>query len=485
MRIDQAQIEQIVTEVMRNIQAGSTTVVTPPPPVSAPPSASPAAETPDLSRIAGVFETVDQCVTAAAKAQQELAALPLSKRAEIVQAIRDVGVAHARETARMAVEETKMGRVEDKIVKNESCAKRTPGVEDLQATLDRGEFGMTLTELIPFGVVCAVTPVTNPTSTIINNGIMFIAGGNAAVFCPHPAAKACTLTMMGLVNEAVAAAGGPPNLLTSVANPTLRTVKEAMDHKGTHIICATGGPALVKAALESPKRAVCAGPGNPPALIDSTADLAQAARDCIAGASFDNNMICIAEKEFIVEESVADEFMQELERNGAYRLSPSEAARLVPLIMAEGHPNRDFIGRNASVILQAARISVSGDPRIAFLEAGPTDPLVVEEQMMPILPVVRARNFADAMEIARNAEGGRRHTIVIHSRNTENITEFLNATRPTVFVANGPATAGDGADGEGHLAMTLAGPTGEGFTRPSTFCRERRIALAGGTLALR
>ncbi|NCO41537.1 MAG: aldehyde dehydrogenase EutE [Armatimonadetes bacterium CG_4_10_14_3_um_filter_66_18] len=481
MRIDQIQIEQIVSEVMRNLQGGAGAQR--PTPAASPTPAAPAASG-DLSRLAGVFETVDQCVAAAAKAQQELAALPLAKRGEIVQAIRAAGVARADEMARMAVAETQMGRAEHKVQKNLNCAKFTPGVEDLKATIHRGQYGMTMTELIPFGVVCAVTPVTNPTSTIINNGIMFIAGGNAAVFCPHPAATKCTLTMMALLNDAIRAAGGPPNLLTSVAKPTLRTVKEAMDHKGTNIICATGGPALVKAALESPKRAVCAGPGNPPALVDSTANLAQAARDCVAGASFDNNVICIAEKEFIVEDSVADEFMRELERNEAYRLTGAEASRVAEIAMVDGHPNRDFIGRHASTILEAAGIRVSGDPKIAFLEAQPRDVLVMEEQMMPIIPVVRARNFDQAMDLAKTAEGGRRHTIVIHSRNTDNITRFLNATKPTIFVANGPSTAGDAAEGEGHLAMTLAGPTGEGFTRPSSFCRERRIALAGGTLAV-
>lgn len=284
---------------------------------------------------------------------------------------------------------------------------------------------------------------------------------------------------MALMNDAVARTGGPRNLFTAVAEPTLETANAIMRHKAVRLINATGGPGVVKAALGVGKKAVCAGPGNPPVIVDETADLDNAARCIVEGTGFDNNLLCIGEKATFVVNSVADALIEKMRGNGAYLAQGNEATRLIGYLMVDGHPNKDAVGKNASWILQQIGVSVSEQTPIVMLEVPVDHSLVIEEQLMPVMPIVRVRDFAEATAAAFRCEGGRGHTVVIHSKDINRITAVRNAYYCTVFVANGSAAAAEGVGGEGWVAMSLAGHTGEGFTSPLTFVKRRRSTFAG------
>jgi acyl-CoA reductase-like NAD-dependent aldehyde dehydrogenase len=308
-----------------------------------------------------------------------------------------------------------------------------------------------------------------------------IAAGNAVVFNPHPAAKRVSALAVHLVNEGSRAAGGPANLATSTAEPTIASAQALMKHPGIDLLVVTGGPGVVQAALNSGKRAVCAGPGNPPAIVDETADLPKAAADIVRGASLDNNIVCVVEKEIIATETIADRLMNLLEENGARRLSPEEFRKLTPYLFegdpGEHHPNRKLVGKDASVILAAAGITCDPGARIAFAEAAADHPLVLTEQLMPVLPLVRVRDVAEAIRLAVKVEGGRRHTAVMHSRNIESLSAMARACNCSLFVKNAPSFAGLGLEGEDYCSYTIASPTGEGLTCAKHFTRERRCTL--------
>ncbi len=427
----------------------------------------------------GVFDDLEAAIGAARQAQKELVALGSDKRAEIIAAMRRAALDSARVMAEKARAETKMGNVEDKVLKNEYTATLTPGPEVLRTETITGDDGCTLVERAPFGVILAITPSTNPTATVTNNGIAMVAAGNAVFFSPHPGARECTLEQMQILNRAIVAAGGPPNVMTGVAESSLRTVVQAMKHPGIDLVSATGGAAVVRAALESGKPAVCAGPGNPPALVDESADLARAARSILRGATYDNNLPCIDEKVAIVVESVADRLVEAMTRHGGYVARPDEAARLMAVCFTENAPTRDLIGQDATTILDRAGIAAPASTKCVLLDRCPPEhPLVQHEQMMPVLPIVRVPSFEAGMELAVQVEHGFRHTAAIHSDSLDRITRFARAINTTIFVANAPAFAWVGVEAEGWLSQTIAGPTGQGVTDPRTWTRQRMIALA-------
>ena len=425
----------------------------------------------------GVHNDIDGCVQAAQAAHEQLMRLSLEVRANAIQAIRDVAVANAPELARKAHEETRMGRVEDKIAKNRLAALKTPGIEILQPKAQTGDYGLTLTERAPYGVICSITPSTNPTETIINNAIGMIAGGNAVVINPHPNAKKTTVDTVRMLNQAIMAAGGPDNLVCVIPEPTIESADRLMRHSGVRLVVVTGGPGLVKAAMGTGKKCIAAGPGNPPALVDETAILPNAARDIIKGAGMDNNIICIVEKEIIAVEAIADRLKQELVRAGAYYIRDNVVPKLVDLVLKGHEPNRAFVGRNASVILKQVGIDIPDDVRIAFCEVDEEHPLVQAEQLMPIIPMFRVRNVDEGIKAALRVEHGFRHTAVMHSLNIENLHRYARAADCSIFVKNAPSLAGTGFMGEGHTSWTIASPTGEGMTTAINFTRERRCVL--------
>jgi aldehyde dehydrogenase len=433
----------------------------------------------------GVFATLDQALAAAGAAFRS-APLDLDSRKRIIEAVRQAAVEQAEPLARLAVEETGLGRVDDKTVKIRLVALKAPGPEDLEVLAVSGSHGMMITEWAPFGVVGAITPVTNPAATIVNNTISIVSAGNAVVFNAHPSARRVSNATVRLINRAIVAAGGPPNLVVSTMEPTIESARALMAHPDVRVLLVTGGPGVVREALRTEKRAITAGPGNPPAVVDETADVEKAGADIVKGASFDNNIVCIDEKVVIAVASIADRLVRSMAANGAYVLAEHELRRLERVIFTElgaprkpGHMNPSWIGRDAARILAEIGVRPSVEPRLLVAEVPVDHSLVWTEQMMPVLPVVRVADVSAAIDLAVRAEHGFRHTASIHSTNVETITRMARAMNCSIFVANGPNFAGLGEGGEGFATVSIASPSGDGMTRPRTFSRERRITVVG------
>ncbi|PSH03091.1 MAG: aldehyde dehydrogenase EutE [Acidobacteria bacterium] len=428
----------------------------------------------------GLFNTVSEAVEAALEAQKKLLQMSLERRKEIIASIRKAVLANNERLAALAVSETKLGRVEDKIRENILCATKTPGVEDIQPTAISGDCGLTLIEHAPVGVIAALTPITNPTGTLINNSIGMIAAGNAVVFNPHPNAKEISAQTALVIHKAIVDAGGPPGLIGLVRVPTLDTAKELIEHPKINLLVVTGGKPVVSVALRSGKKAIGAGAGNPPVLVDETANIRRAAQCILDGASVNNNIFCICEKEVIAVEEIYETLIKFMVETGkVYLLTPEEAERVTKLVVTpEGKINGSYIGRDVQIILRDAGIHVGEEYRLAIFRAAKDHPLVWKEQMMPVLPVVCVKDFNEGVEFAVKVEQGNRHTAVMHSTHVEHMTRFAKEIQTTIFVKNAPCYAGIGLGGEGHTSFTIAGPTGEGLTSARSFTRERRCTLA-------
>lgn len=433
----------------------------------------------------GVFDTVEQCVAAARRAFNELQQMSLSKREEIIAAYRAAMRQQGADLARQAWQETGLGRHEDKVVKNRLVTDKTPGTEALKPDATSGDHGLTLTEWAPFGVIGAITPTTNPTSTIICNTIGMVAAGNAVVFNAHPGARRCSLATVRALNAAAVGVGGPPNLVTAVAQPTIESAAEVMKHKGINLLVVTGGPGVVKAAMQSGKRAVCAGPGNPPAVVDETADLQKAGRDLVHGAGFDNNIICVDEKQFFVVAAVADKLLEAMRASGAYIASQTEMRRLEKHVFSEirgprthGVINKDLVGKNPEVILATIGVKVGPEVRLVVADVPEDHPLVWSEQLMPVLPLVRVADVRRGIALAKESEHGFGHSASMHSRDIDALSRMAREINTSIFVKNAPIVAGLGAGGEGYTSFTIASPTGEGLTTARSFSRQRRCVMA-------
>jgi len=432
----------------------------------------------------GIFNTIDEAVKATTIAQKQLDGMSLHKRDEMIASIRAMMLEHAYDLASDAAAETGLGRVEDKIAKNKLVSEKTPGTEDLYPTARTGDHGLCLFEPAPYGVIGAITPITNPTSTLICNTIGMVAAGNGVVFNVHPGVKKTSIKNINLINQAITRVGGPSNLVTGIAEPTIESAQQLMRHPGVRILVITGGGGVVKEAMNSGKRAICAGPGNPPVMVDDTADLERAGEFIVKGASFDNNIICVDEKELIAVDSIADDLIQIMVKNGAFLLNQSQLKQIEHLIFDKidsasrhGVINKSLIGKNASVILSKIGLSVDDKIRLAIVEVNRDHPLVWTEQMMPILPIVRVKNADEGIDLAKQVEGGNFHTAVMYSRNLDNLSRMAREINTTIFVKNGPAYAGLGFGGEGYTSFSIASPTGEGLTGPRSFSRERRCVL--------
>ncbi|MDR2768398.1 MAG: aldehyde dehydrogenase EutE [Treponema sp.] len=430
-----------------------------------------------------LFDTVDEAVARAQAAQRVLAAMTLEERGRLIEAMRGAGRDNARKLAQMAHDETGYGHVEHKILKNLLAANKTPGIEDLETRAWSGDYGLTLVEMAPFGVIASITPSTNPPSTVINNSISMIAAGNAVVFNPHPAAKKVSQEAMRVLNEAVTGAGGPEGLITTVREPTLETGAAVMAHPAIPLLSITGGEAVVRAAMKTGKKVIAAGPGNPPVIVDDTAILAKAAKDIVDGASFDNNVLCVAEKEVFAFDSVTDALIAEMIKNGAFLIKGGDINKVlaVTLINKDGKYviNRKYVGRNASLILRDAGVAFSGEPALVIAEVDPFHPFIMTEMLMPVLGIARVRDIDDAVAHAIRAEQGCQHSALIHSTNIRNMSCAAHALNTTIFVKNAPSYSGLGFNGEGYATLTIATPTGEGLTAAHSFTRSRRCVLYG------
>ena len=434
----------------------------------------------------GIYETIDEAVAAARLAFVSSRDMGLEARKVIVDAMRAAMLADGEHLAYLAREETGLGRAEDKVVKNRMVTTRTPGPEDLEPHVVTGDSGMMVTEYAPYGVIGSITPTTNPTSTIINNSISIVSSGNAVTFNVHPGAKGVSVENIQLLNRAIVSAGGPSDLITAIPNPTLESAQKLMAHPDVPVLLVTGGPGVVREALSMPKKAITAGPGNPPAVVDPTADIEQAARDIVRGGSFDNNIICTDEKTTIVIDSVADRLVQAMAKSGGYRLKEHELRRIERLVFKElGPPNKPgvvdpaWIGQDAGKMLSEIGVDAPDDVRLLIAEVPNEHSLVWTEQMMPLMPVTRVNTIDAAIELSVRSEHGFRHTASIHSANVDTITRMARAMNCSIFVANGPNFAGLGEGGEGFTSFSIASPTGEGLTRPRTFSRIRRVTVVG------
>lgn len=440
----------------------------------------------DLELDDGIYATIDDAVAAAHKAFLDYRGMGLEARRTIVEAMRAAMLREGERLAYMAAEETGLGRGEDKVIKNRLVTTKTPGPEDLEPQVVTGDAGMMVTEYAPYGVVGSITPTTNPTSTIINNAIAIISAGNAVTFNVHPNARLVSVENVKLLNRAIVAAGGPPDLITAIPQPTLESAKELMHHPEVRVLLVTGGPGVVQEALRTNKKAITAGPGNPPAVVDQTADIEAAGRAIVRGASLDNNVICTDEKTTIVVDTVADRLVQAMVAAGSYRLKEHELRRVERVIFKEMGPpgkpgmiNPAWIGKDASKILAEIGVSADRDLRLLLAEVSREHNLVWTEQMMPVMPVVRVPSVDDAIDLAVRSEHGFRHTASIHSTNVATITRMARAMNCSIFVANGSNFNGLGEGGEGYTSFSIASPTGEGMTRPRTFSRVRRVTVVG------
>ncbi len=430
----------------------------------------------------GVFDTMSDALEAVNKAYIEFKGYSVAQREKMIAKIRELTLNEAAVMAELGVKETGMGRVSDKIIKHQLVASKTPGTEDLSPSVMTGDNGMTLVEMAPYGVIGSITPSTNPSETVICNSMGMIAGGNAVVFNPHPNAKEVANYAVDLVNRAILEAGGPENLVVTVKNPTKESSDEMMASPIVRMLVATGGPGVVKALLSSGKKAIGAGAGNPPVIVDDTADIKKAAKDIVDGASFDNNLPCIAEKECFVFANVKDQLISYMQQSGAYLIKGEQIETLKKTILVEKNGkysiNKDWVGKDASLFLKT--LGINSDAKLVICETSADHPFVQVEMMMPVLAIVGVNDIDEAITLACKAEHGNRHSAHIHSKNVDHLTKFARAVETTIFVKNAPSYAGIGAGGEGYTTFTIAGPTGEGLTAAHSFTRQRRCVLVDG-----
>ena len=473
----EAQIEEVIASVIKNLNGGAPVVKN-------------GWDSTQYNgrKLIGVYADMNDAIDAATAGYKAVRAMSLEEREKVISVIRDLCRKEAPIMAELGVAETKMGRVAHKTAKHILVADKTPGTADIVAQAKTGDYGLTLTEMAPFGVVGSITPSTNPSETVICNSIGMIAAGNGVVFNPHPNAIATSNYAVDLINRASAMAGGPHVLVASVVKPTLDTAQIMYKHPNISLLVCTGGPGVVRSVLSSGKKAIGAGAGNPPVIVDDTADVRKAGKDIIDGCSFDNNLPCIAEKEVFAFKNIADELISSMIANGAYKITAEQASKLADIVLVDvKNPktgivkktvSRDCVGRDAAVLLAKIGVKVGPEVRCIICETNFDHPFVQHELMMPILPIVRVNNIDEAIDLAVKAEHGNRHTAHMHSKNIDNLTRFARAVETTIFVKNAPSYAGIGFGGEGHTTFTIAGPTGEGLTSARSFTRYRRCVLS-------
>jgi aldehyde dehydrogenase len=479
--LNEAVIREIVADVVRRLNQPAAAQA-----AAAPPRGRSAS--PERSRRGtfGVFQDVNEACTAAHEAYLQLQEKGVETRRKIVRVVKELVQQNAESWGRIELEETKIGRLDHKIEKLQ-IIRFVPGVEWIQPYALSGDHGITHEEYTPFGVIGAVTPSTHSVPTLSGNIVNIVAAGNAVVFNAHPSAARCAAMALRAYNEAIFRETGIENIACVIEQPTLESFDQLCRHELVKLLLVTGGPGVVKAAMQVGKRAICAGPGNPPVLVDETACAVKTARKIIQGAAYDNNLLCIGEKQVFVVESKFDALMNALAGNGGVRLTAGQLDTLTAAAFkitpgtgggcAHASVKKDLIGKDAPVLADAAGVRVAPGTQLLFAETDAAHPFVREEQMMPFLPIVRVRNVEEGIERAFESELGYKHTSMIHSTNVEHMTMMARRLDTTLFIKNGPCMAGLGLGGEGYLSYSIATPTGEGVTNPKTFCRVRRCVM--------
>ena len=480
--MDKDEIARIVAEVLQRVENGGG--------VGSIPGGQSATGGSRAGAPAGsvVFSDLESATAASARAQAEFQGLGLKAREKILDAMRRAAIENAEPLARMAAEETGMGRAEDKVKKNLLAATRTPGTECLRAGAFTGDDGLTLVEFAPFGIVGAVTPSTNPTSTVINNALSILAAGNSVIFAPHPASVRCSRETMRVLDAAIRAAGGPAGLIATIDPPSQENARAVLAHPKVRLNLVTGGPAIVQAAMSIGKacKTIAAGPGNPPVVVDETADPVKAAADVISGASFDNGVLCTAEKETIVTQAARAGFLEAMRRDRrAFELDRPRMDAVTKLVIVEGgvgckepRLNRKFVGKDAAVIAAGIGLRVPPETRLLWGEVPNDHPFVWTEQLMPVMPVTAVRGVDEAIELAYRAEGDNHHTAMMHSMHIGNLTKMGRRMAASIYVKNGPSYYGLGM-GEGYATLSIGTPTGDGLTSARSFVRILHCCMVG------
>ena len=491
MQTQQQVSPQVIAEIAKEVVARLRVQLQPAPPTPAPAARVPGQRTSSqegVTRAAtardGVFATVDEAVNAAYEAQRKVAAMSLAERGRLIDIICRICNDRREELGRMELEETKVGRLDHKILKLTNM-RFVLGVDALHTEARSNETGVCIIEHAPWGVIGMMLPVTHSVPTMASNAINIIAAGNTAVFGPHPSGAKVAQYALQLWNREFERELGVTNVVTTVVEPSLEAAEQIFHHPKVALLCCTGGAAVAQAAAKTGKRVIAGGPGNPPVVVDETADLDRAARCIIEGAAFDNNLLCIGEKEVFVVASAADAFIAAMRRAGAYQLDAAAIDRLTKAAFtieggggcARAHVKKDLVGKDVAVLAAAAGVHVPPNTDLLFGETGEDHPFVVEEQMMPFVPVVRVKDADAAIAAAVKAEHGYRHTAIIHTNNVETATRMARAMNTTLFIHNAASPASLGVGGPGYFSHTIATPTGEGITTPLTFTRERQMVV--------
>ena len=492
--VNETLIRDVVAEVLGKLGGTATTTTKPSPAPSAPApksdscgcSVKKSAAAPALRGKFGVFATAEEACAAAQESFLQLKEKGIAARRKIEEIVKALAEKNAEAWGKIEFDETKIGRLDHKIAKL-GLIKLVPGVDWLRPDARSGDFGITLEEYTPFGVVGAITPSTHSIPTLSGNIVNICSAGNSVVFNAHPSAARCAAVAVRAYNEAIYRETGIENIVCIIEKPTLDSFNALCKNEFTRLLLVTGGPMVVKAAMMTGKRAICAGPGNPPVFVDDTCCPTRAAKAIIAGAAFDNNLLCIGEKQVFVLEQVADKLMQRMSENGAVKLNPSQLEKLTKAAFtvtpgqgggcAQAHTNKDYIGKDPSFLAQAAGINLPSGTQLLFGETDAMHPFVQEEQMMPMIPIVRVKSVEEGIERSLQSEHNYKHTAIIHSHDVENITAMARALDTTLFVKNGASPCGLGLGGEGYLSFSIATPTGEGITNPRTFTRVRRCVM--------
>jgi propionaldehyde dehydrogenase len=428
----------------------------------------------------GLFDKVGDAVSAAKDAQPKLILLGREARFKIIANIRKRCLENAEKFARLTVDETGIGVYEDKIVKNQVAVNFSPGPEDLDIKTYSDEVSTISIDRAPYGLIAAITPMTNPTPGIINNSIIMISAGNSIMFLPHPEAHRCSLEAIKVIHSAIVEAGGPASLVTAANQSKVENVSVAFKSDKVDMITATGGPGIVRLSMKSGKKVIGAGPGNPPVIVDETADIENAAIEIMNGASFDNNILCNEEKACICIRSISDKLLSAFSRNNTMVLSREQADKVVALVVKDGEINKDYIGKDASKILKDAGIDAGPSIRlVVFVADSESHPIIQHEQLMPVLPILLVDSFEEAMAAAVRIEHGYGHTAMIHTKNIDRITSFGQVIDTTNFIVNARSQAMAAENSKGGTAWTIAGATGEGNTTPRSYTKERRIYVSG------
>ena len=492
--VNETLIRDVVAEVLGKLGGTATTTTKPSPAPSAPApksdscgcSVKKSAAAPALRGKFGVFATAEEACAAAQESFLQLKEKGIAARRKIEEIVKALAEKNAEAWGKIEFDETKIGRLDHKIAKL-GLIKLVPGVDWLRPDARSGDHGITLEEYTPFGVVGAITTSTHSIPTLSGNIVNICSAGNSVVFNAHPSAARCAAVAVRAYNEAIYRETGIENVVCIIEKPTLDSFNALCKNEFTRLLLVTGGPMVVKAAMQTGKRAICAGPGNPPVFVDDTCCPTRAAKAIISGAAFDNNLLCIGEKQVFVLDQVADKLMQKMAENGAVKLNPSQLEKLTQAAFtitpgqgggcAQAHTNKDFIGKDPSFLAQAAGINLPSGTQLLFGETDAMHPFVQEEQMMPMIPIVRVKSVEEGIERSLQSEHNYKHTAIIHSHDVENITAMARALDTTLFVKNGASPCGLGLGGEGYLSFSIATPTGEGITNPRTFTRVRRCVM--------